>query len=150
MVYFEDIAQDGSWLSQEMFELTAEDIKAFARQWDPFPIHLDEAAAAKTPAGRLSAAGAQLLSIAIRLSHTAPMPKFAVIAAGGWDQVRFHRPGLLGDRLRVRLTLGERRRSSKRPDRGVLGLDVELFNQRGETVVSFINQLVVQARSDGA
>lgn len=150
MLYFEDITPGGSWESPETFELMAEDIKAFARQWDPFPIHLDEAVAARTPAGKLSAAGAHLLSISIKLSHTVPMPPLAVIASGGWDHVRFHRPGLVGDRLRVRISHKDKRLSSNRPDRGVLGVGVELVNQRGEVVVSYVNQVVMRARGENA
>lgn len=126
--------------------MTAESIKDFARQWDPFPPHLDEAVAAQTPAGKLFAAGAHLISIAIRLSHSVDLPGLAVIASGGWDQVRFHRPGLVGDRLRVRLTQSEKRPSRSRPDRGMLEVCFELFNHNDELVLSFLNQVVMRTR----
>mgnify|MGYP001282518055 CR=1 FL=1 len=46
---------------------SADDIVAFAREFDPQPFHLDEEAAAKSLFGRLAASGWQTASVWMRL-----------------------------------------------------------------------------------
>ncbi|WP_068637330.1 MaoC/PaaZ C-terminal domain-containing protein [Thauera butanivorans] len=145
MIYWEDVTLDSPSESTVSYLLTAENIKGFAAEWDPFPPHVDEAAAAKSPIGQLFAAGVHLLSIAIRLSHTIVHEETASIAGRGWDRLRFHRPGVAGDELRVRVTHIDRQPGS-RPERGLLVSRFELFNQRGETLVSFDNNVVMLRR----
>jgi acyl dehydratase len=145
MIYWEDMPLDAPLESTERYLLTAENIKAFAAEWDPFPPHVDEAAAAKSPIGKLFAAGVHLLSVTIRLSHTIPTDETASIAGRGWDRLRFHRPGVAGDELRVRVTHVERSPGS-RPERGVLVSRFELLNQRHQVVVSFDANVVMLRR----
>jgi len=136
MIYWEDVELDVPRESSEHYVLSAANIKAFASEWDPFPPHVDEAAAARSPIGQLFAAGVHLLSITIRLSHSIPSDETASIAGRGWENLRFHRPGVAGDTLRVRVTHVERSPAS-RPERGILVSRFELLNQRDEVVVSF-------------
>lgn len=143
--YWEDIVLGQPRESAQTFSLTAQAIKAFALDWDPFGPHIDEAVAARSPIGELFAAGVHLLSILIRLSHTVPHEESSSIAARGWDQVRFHRPAVAGDILRARVTQLERQ-DDRRPERGLLVARFELLNQRGEVVVSFLNNVVMLRR----
>lgn len=143
--YWEDIVLGQPKESAQTFLLTAQAIKEFALVWDPFGPHIDEAAAARSPIGELFAAGVHLLSILIRLSHTVPHEESASIAARGWDEVRFHRPGVAGDILRTRVTQLERR-DDRRPERGLVVARFELLNQRDEVVVSLLNNVVMLRR----
>ncbi len=145
MIYWEDVVVHEPRESAERYLLTAENIKAFAAEWDPFPPHVDEAAAAKSPIGQLFAAGVHLLSVTIRLSHTIASDETASIAGRGWERLRFHRPGVAGDELRTRVTHVERSPAS-RPERGVLVSRFELLNQRDEVVVSFDAHVVMLRR----
>lgn len=143
--YWEDMTLGKTEESTEKLTLTAQAIKEFAGQWDPFPPHIDEAAAAQTPIGQLFAAGVHLLSITIRLSHTIPHEETSSIAARGWDQLRFHRPGVVGDVLRTQVTHLERK-EDRRPERGLLITRFALLNQRDEVVLSFFNNVVMLRR----
>ena len=143
--YWEDVELGQPRESTMTFSLTAQAIKEFALEWDPFDPHIDEAAAARSPIGQLFAAGVHLLSILIRLSHTVAHEESSSIAARGWDQVRFHRPAVAGDILRARVTQLERR-DDRRPERGILVARFELLNQRDEVVVSFLNNVVMLRR----
>jgi acyl dehydratase len=143
--YWEDIELGKAAESSEQLTLTAQSIKEFAGVWDPFPPHVDEEAAARSPIGQLFAAGVHLLSILIRLSHTIPHEETSSIAARGWDQVRFHRPAVAGDVLRARMTQLERK-EDRRPERGLMIARCELLNQRDEVVVSFFNNVVMLRR----
>ncbi len=145
MIYWEDVELDVPRESSEHYVLSAANIKAFASEWDPFPPHVDEAAAARSPIGQLFAAGVHLLSITIRLSHSIPSDETASIAGRGWENLRFHRPGVAGDTLRVRVTHVERSPGS-RPERGILVSRFELLNQRDEVVVSFNANVVMLRR----
>lgn len=145
MIYWEDVELDVPRESSEHYVLSAANIKAFASEWDPFPPHVDEAAAARSPIGQLFAAGVHLLSITIRLSHSIPSDETASIAGRGWENLRFRRPGVAGDTLRVRVTHVERSPAS-RPERGILVSRFELLNQRDEVVVSFNANVVMLRR----
>ncbi len=145
MIYWEDVVLNVPRESVQSYLLTADNIKAFASEWDPFPPHVDEAAAARSSIGQLFAAGVHLLSITIRLSHTLVSEETATIAGRGWDKLRFRQPGVVGDELRVRVTHIERQAAS-RPERGILISRFELFNQRAEVIVSFDNNVVMLRR----
>ena len=145
MIYWEDVVLDVPRESVQSYVLTADNIKGFASEWDPFPPHVDEAAAARSSIGQLFAAGVHLLSITIRLSHTLVSEETATIAGRGWDKLRFRQPGVVGDELRVRVTHIERQAAS-RPERGILISRFELFNQRAEVIVSFDNNVVMLRR----
>ncbi len=149
MIYWEDVALGSCNISPQHYLLSAENIKAFASEWDPFPPHIDEAAAAASPIGKLFAAGVHLLSIMIKLSHSIAHEETAAIAGRGWDHLRYHRPGVVGDELRVRVTHLQRKPGS-RPDRGIVVSRFELFNQRNEVVVSFDNNVVMRRRQPAA
>ncbi len=149
MIYWEDVVLDQPRESVQSYVLSAENIKAFASEWDPFPPHVDEAAAARSPIGELFAAGVHLLSITIRLSHTVAHEDTSSIAGRGWERLRFHRPGVAGDELRVRVTHVERQPAS-RPERGLLVSRFELFNQKGHVLVSFDNHVVMLRREAAA
>ncbi|MDD3327633.1 MAG: MaoC/PaaZ C-terminal domain-containing protein [Zoogloea sp.] len=146
MLYWEDIPLFQAVVSPASYTLTADNIKGFATEWDPFPPHVDEAAAASSPVGSLFAAGVHLLSITIRLSHSILSEDTSSIASRGWEKLRFRRPGVVGDELRVRVVHVERRRSH-RPERGILVTRFELFNQKGDTLVSFDSEVVMLRRT---
>ena len=137
MIYWEDVVLDEPRESCERYLLTVENIKGFATEWDPFPPHVDEAAAAKSPIGQLFAAGVHLLSVTIRLSHTIPTDETASIAGRGWDNLRFHRPGVAGDELRARVTHVERSPGS-RPERDerVISFDANVVMLRREPLTA--------------
>ncbi|HTH27293.1 MAG TPA: MaoC/PaaZ C-terminal domain-containing protein, partial [Sphingobium sp.] len=56
MKYFEDLTV-GDKASFGSYEVTREEVLAFAGKYDPQPFHLSDEAAAKTHFGRMSASG---------------------------------------------------------------------------------------------
>jgi acyl dehydratase len=142
MKYFEDFV-DGETEVKDGHLLTAEEIIAFARQWDPQPQHLDPEAAAALPLGGLIAAGTHLLSLCVRTLVTG-QTRIAVIAAMGWDEVRFLAPARPGDLLTLTRTCLEARPSASKPDRGVVRNRITLANQHGQEVLSFVDAILVR------
>ncbi len=145
MKYFEDYVV-GEEFESGAYEVTADEIVAFARQYDPQPFHLDQAAADASVFGGLTASGFHTVAMQGALIHASPDAGAAVIAGLGWDEVRFVHPVRAGDTLSVRLTCLESRASASKPDRGIVRSSVVLRNQHGQDVLSSVHNLLVKRR----
>ena len=76
--------------------LNMEDIKTFARQFDPQPFHLDEVAAEKTLFGGLAASGWHTAAVTMRLLVDGGLPLAGGIIGAGVEEIRWPhsvRPG---------------------------------------------------------
>ena len=69
MKYYEDFDVGDAFESHRTYRVTAEELKSYARQWDPHPYHADESYAKKTLVGQLFAPSMLTLAISTRLSH---------------------------------------------------------------------------------
>ena len=135
MRYLEDFREG------QVFELGEETIREqeileFARRFDAQPFHTDPEAAKKSMYGGLIASGWHTASFFMGLLVRGLIHDTASLGAGGIDELRWLKPVRPGDRLRGRLTVLGVRNSSKHPERGLLTCLGELFNQRGERVLS--------------
>ncbi len=143
-IYFEEIEIPSR--IEGPSEITDKDeMVAFAKTWDPLPIHIDEEAAAAH--GGLTASGAYILALRIRLIHKMPR-RLAVIASLGYDEVRFKAPAHAGDRLTLVLDNEDKRPSKSKPDRGVVMQRQSLVNQDGVTVMTLKDALLVQMKPE--
>jgi acyl dehydratase len=133
------------------YEVTREEVIAFATKFDPQPFHLDDAAAAQTHFGRLSASG----------WHTCSMTMSMIVAqhktsghqglgSPGIDELRWLRPVYPGDTLNVETEVLEKRRSQSKPDRGVFKTATRVFNQDGVMVLSMTSRAMVRTRDPQA
>jgi acyl dehydratase len=116
--------------------VTAEGIIEFARRYDPQAMHIDPEAAGRGPFGGLIASGWHTASMIMRLFVEHYLSKVATLPSPGVDELRWVRPVRPGDRLRVRVTVLETRRSRTKPDRGMVRGLVEVLNQDGDVVMS--------------
>ena len=128
-------------------EITADDIVAFARRYDPQPMHIDPEAAAQGPFGGLIASGWHTAALIMPLFVEHFLSKVATLPSPGIDELRWVRPVRPGDRLRVRITVTEARRSVSKPDRGMVRSLVEVLNQNGELVMSQRPMNLIRCRS---
>jgi acyl dehydratase len=143
--YFEDYVP-GSVYEYGSAEVDEASIIAFARAFDPQPIHIDPKAAAEGPFGGLIASGWQTTALMTRLFVDNYLSSVASLGGPGADEVRFLHPVRPGDTLRLRVTVLEARRSKSKPDRGVLRSMAEMINQDDVTVLrmTVINFLSVR------
>ena len=126
--------------------LTADEIKAFAEQYDPQPFHLDEEAAKDTFFAGLAASGWHVAAITMKLLVAGGAPiAGGVIGAGG--EIAWPRPTRPGDVLHVESEVVEITPSRSRPNRGMVTMRNETRNQRGETAQLFTAKLVVHRRA---
>src|SRR6202140_2819805 len=92
-------------------------IKAFARQFDPQPFHLDEEAAKGTLFGGLVASGWHTAALTMRLQVESGLPIAGGIV-GIEGEMSWPRPTRPGDVLSVVSEIEEVTPSRSRPDRG--------------------------------
>ena len=143
--YFEDLAvgyrsEVGRW------QLDRDEVVEFAKRWDPQPFHTDEAAAARSIFGGLTASSLHLFAICTRLffDHA---DRIAVMAMLGKEAVRFPSPARAGDELIYTTECIEARPSRSQNDRGVIRLRDEVRNQEKELVMTQEVTLLVARRA---
>jgi acyl dehydratase len=147
--YYLDDLQVGQRFTSGTHAIDEAQIKAYARQFDPQPFHLDDAAAKGTLFGGLVASGWHTASITMSLLVKSGLPLAGgILGAGGevsWPQAT--RPG---DVLCVVSEIQEITPSRSRPERGMVKVRSETRNQRGEVVQIMLARLVVPRRMGAA
>ena len=129
MRYFEDI-EIGTRASFGRYQVTREEVVEFASKYDPQPFHLDDAAAAKTHFGRLSASGWHTCAMTMAmLVENMKRSEQAGLGSPGVDSLRWMKPVYPGDVLRCETEVKEKRRSRSRPEMGSFKTTVKVFNQ---------------------
>ncbi len=142
-LYLEDLSVGQKFASRPRM-VDAEAIKAYAREFDPQPFHLDEEAARKSLFGGLAASGWHTASLTMRLIVESVPLAGGVIGSGG--DLSWPRPTKPGDTLRVVTEVLEITPSRSRPDRGMITMRSTTLNQHDEAVQVFTPKVVVQRR----
>ena len=132
--YWEDLAA-GSTRDLGTVTLTAQEIKDFARQFDPQPFHLDEEAGRRSIFGGLCASGWHTCSLAMRLTVQNFLHQSSSMGSPGLENLKWLKPVYPGDTLRLQHVILESRPLRTRPDVGLVRSRWEMSNQRGEPVM---------------
>ena len=143
--YFEDF-EAGSVAEYGPKLVTREEIIAYASEFDPQPMHLDEEAARASMLGGLAASGWHTCAIAMRMMCDWFVLDSASMGAPGVDEVRWLKPVRPDDTLTLRRTVGETRVSKSRPEAGFVRFNYELLNQAGETVMTLMTPAMIGRR----
>ncbi|WP_374305801.1 MaoC family dehydratase [Methylocella sp.] len=145
--YLEDLRPGMTFSSVER-SVDADEIKAFAKLYDPQPFHLDEEAAKASLFGGLAASGWHTAAITMKLLSQGGAPiAGGIIGAGG--EIRWPRPVRPGDVLRVESEVVEVAPSRSRPERGLATLVSRTYNQNGELVQEMTMKVVAPRRPAG-
>lgn len=118
--------------------LSREDIVRFAREWDPQPFHLDEAAARKTHFGGLVASGWHTACLSMRIAVDGLLEGSTSLGSPGLDELRWLKPVRPDNPLTLTVEVLEARPSRSKPDRGSVKLAYVLVNGVGEPVFSMV------------
>ena len=143
--FFEDIQVGEEYLSPGR-TVTEADIVAFAGlSGDYNVLHTDAEFMRTSIFGERIAHGLLVLSISSGLSTRAMARPFATLAFLGlrW---RFKGPIKIGDTIKVRLRISDKRETSK-PDRGIVTIQRTVLNQRGEVVQEGDTEIMVERRA---
>ncbi len=147
-LYLEDL-HVGQRFTSGTHLIDAEQIKAFARQFDPQPFHLDEAAAKDSLFAGLVASGWHTASITMRLMVEGGVPiAGGLVGAGGeitWPKAT-HPESI----LRVESEIVAIKPSRSRPDRGIVSVRSETMDQHHEVLQILTARLVVFRRPGDA
>ena len=143
--YFEDLTPGRVFRSARAIRMDRDAITAFARQFDLNPAHQSEEAARASMLGVFCASGWHTASVTLRLvCETMP------IAGGGMgagvEYLRWARPVLADDQLRVEIEILAVRVSRSRPDAGVVTYKAVTLNQRDEPVQEYSMTVMIPCR----
>jgi len=126
----------GSTRAFGALRITREAIVDFARQFDPQPFHLDEAAARESMFGALCASGWHTAALAMRMMCDEYLLDAASLGSPGIENLRWLKPVFPGDVLSMRLEVLEARPMASRPGVGLVRTRWELRNQHGDNVLT--------------
>ncbi|MFC5585441.1 MaoC family dehydratase [Nitratireductor kimnyeongensis] len=127
----------------------ADEIIAFAQQFDAQPMHLDEEAGKASILGGLSASGWHSCAIFMRMLYDALLVNSTSQGSPGITEARWKRPVIAGDTLTGSTTVLERRALKSRPGIGLVTFRHLVTNQRGETVMEMENPIMFRMRDAG-
>jgi acyl dehydratase len=143
-LYFEDMTSGRRFVSEET-EVTADEIKEYARRYDPQPFHMDEAAAADSLFKGLAASGWHTAGITMRLVVQS-VPVAGGVIGAGMDEVSWPRPTRPGDVLHTETEILSARGSGTRPGQGWVKMRTTTLNQHGQPVQIIVPNIVVPRR----
>jgi acyl dehydratase len=133
--YLEDVSP-GDHFPGGSVEVTEADILAFARAFDPQPMHLDAEFAAETRFKGLIASGWHTAALVMRqIALAKPLGDTEVLGMGV-ENLRWHQPVRPGDTLHVDMEVVATKPSESNPRYGTVKFLITTRNQRGETVMT--------------
>jgi acyl dehydratase len=116
--------------------VTREDIVAFARRYDPQPMHMDEEAAKASLLGGLSASGWHACAVATRLFVEGYINDAVSMGSPGVEEVKFLKPLRPDDVVTLRASVLETRASASRPGMGIVRMRCEMLNAARECILT--------------
>jgi acyl dehydratase len=129
--------------------VTREEIMAFAAEFDPQPMHLDEAAASASLLGGLGGSGWHMCSLLMRIIADGFVLNSASMGAPGVDTVNWHKPLRPGVHLSVRATVLESRASASKPAVGLTKFKFEMVDEANTLVMTQVNTMMFGRRVPG-
>lgn len=160
MHYLEDIVI-GEKRETGRHTFMAEEIKTFARQYDPQRFHLDEKEAENSHFGKLCASGWHTAAWCMRFlvddrkrivaeATAAGQPIAQWGPSPGVRELRWLKPVYVGDTITYHTEPLETRVSASRPGWGLLTVRHTGTNQHGEIVYSAIGSAFIERRQGAA
>ena len=145
--WFDDLVIGMRFKSNDV-AVTEADIKRFASEFDPQPMHLDQDAAAKTLFKGLAASGwhtaAIAMNLAVQIRPFGPHPLIGM----GVDGLRWMLPVRPNDVLHLEGEVMSLTPSKTKPQ-GIALVKWTLYNQNGEEVYTFTPIAIVPRRPQG-
>ncbi len=127
--------------------VTREEIVGFAAEFDPQPMHLDEAAASATLLGGLGASGWHTCCLLMRIIADGFILNSSSMGGPGIDEVRWLKPLRPGTSIRVRASVLDTRASASRPDMGLVKFLFEVIDEADVTLTTLATTLMFGRRA---
>ncbi|KYG21987.1 MaoC family dehydratase [Bradyrhizobium betae] len=126
--------------------VTRDEILAFAAEFDPQPMHLDEEAASKSMLRGLSGSGWHLCSLMMRMMADGFITRAASLGSPGVDEVRWLSPLRPGDDLTLDVDVLEARTSKSRPELGIVKFKCTARNAAGLALAEMTSPILIKRR----
>ena len=151
LLHFEDFRQ-GQIFRLGRLTLSADEMIAFASEFDPQPQHTDPDAAKQSMLGGLAASGWHLCALAMRMMVDGLFNRATAMGAPGVDEIQWRKPVLVGDAVRLDAEVLDTR-VSNRPDRGFVRFRFSMVRdeekRNGQLVMTFVCSVMFRRRSTG-
>jgi acyl dehydratase len=144
---FEDFPSAGRFGTFGPRHVTREEIIAFATEFDPQPMHLDEQAAKQSMLQGLSGSGWHLCSIVMRMMYDGFIGRTASLGSPGVNELRWLAPLRPGDDLTIDVDVVEARASKSRPETGIVTLKCAVRNAAGQVLAEMVSPIIVKRRA---
>jgi acyl dehydratase len=145
-LYFEDFHVDQVFEHAMSRTVTEMDNVLFSTlTMNPQPLHLDEEFAKTTEFGQRLVNSLFTLGLLIGMT-VGETTLGTTIANLGMDKVAFPKPVFHGDTIRARSVVRQVRASKSRPEAGVVELEHQAINQRGELVATCLRSAFMKRR----
>lgn len=109
---------------------------AYAREFDPFDFHVDEAAAKASLLGGLAASGWQTGSISQALLDEAFLCHAASMGGLGFRDLKWRKPFMAGATISGTATITALRRSETRPGMGIVDIAFDMQDETGAQLLT--------------
>jgi acyl dehydratase len=126
--------------------VTREEMLAFAAEFDPQPMHLDEEAAKRSMLKGLSGSGWHLCSIMMRMMFDFYIGRTASLGSPGVNELKWLAPFRPGDDLTLDVDVVEARVSRSRPDTGIVTFKGSVRNAAGQVLAEMTSPIIVKRR----
>ncbi|MBL8599793.1 MAG: MaoC family dehydratase [Devosia sp.] len=143
--HYEDLAV-GEIVDLGATTVSKEMIVTFASEFDPFPFHLDEAAAKASLLGGLASSGWQTAALTLRMLGDRFLNTIASMGGLGFSDLKWKKPVMVGDTISGTAAIASLRRSRHHPERGIVTIDLDIRNQHGEPVMTMRLANLVELR----
>jgi len=141
-MYFDDI-KIGMTVEIAPAVIEKEKMLAFARDYDPIPLHLDEEYAANTPFGKLIAPGVMsFMSVWAKYLEVDFFGK--ELLAGKSTKIEWVKPVFADDVLTGKATITNL--VKRNPKNGLAEITINAYNQNGELVLTDVTEAIVKCR----
>jgi len=130
--------------------VSREEILAFAAEFDPQPMHLDEGAASQSMLKGLSGSGWHLCSLMMRMMFDGFIGRTASLGSPGVNELRWLAPLRPGDDLMLDVEIAEARVSRSRPSTGIVTFKCVIRNAAGQGLCEMISPIIVERRPEPA
>jgi acyl dehydratase len=127
--------------------VTREEMIAFAGEFDPQPMHLDDEAAKRSMLQGLSGSGWHLCSILMRMMFDGYIGRTASLGSPGVNEMRWLAPMRPGDDLTIDVDVAEARVSRSRPDTGIVTFKCRVRNAKGQALAEMVSPIMVRRRA---
>jgi acyl dehydratase len=128
--------------------VTAGEIRAFASEFDPQPMHLDEEAASRSLLKGLAGSGWHLCSITMRMMFDGFISRTASLGSPGVNELRWLAPFRPGDDITLDVKVLEARVSKSRPSTGIVTFKTVASNASGQALCEMVSPIIVRRRGE--